>query len=297
MAIQQAFSPAFHDWKICYVYTQTVAHSSQSTWVIRWANQGLQAMIFHQSLVGDFTDFTQQNQQAPKSSNIDQRWNIGRSSPIASIFGVGWSFSKIPRDFNDVQCNFDATCTNRWRFSKAFPHCREDLILHAAFSGVWRGAPQSCGKPGTWPERMGAGILAGDRSSTFRSFWLVTCRYCIVRYSQYSLSDFQFPIVLLNKGINCESGGSVGPWQKLFLWLLAICLSPKAPEESQGISAGLNICWSSLISMLPCTKCRKVFFTCTSQLDFLLKRWGPRLWQSVVGITADSKLISVSYRN
>ena len=111
------------------------------------------------------------------------------------------------------------------------------------------------------------GILAGDRSSTFRSFWLVTCRYCIGRYSQYSLSDFQFAIVLLNKGINCESGGSVGPWQKLFLWLLAICLSPRAPEESQGISAGLNICWSSLISMLPCTKCRKVFFTCTSQLD------------------------------
>lgn len=108
----------------------------------------------------------------------------------------------------------------------------------------------------------------GDSSSTFRSFWLVTCRYCIGRYSQYSLSDFQFAIELLNKGINCESGGSVGPWQKLFLWLLVICLSPRAPEESQGISAGLNIfCWSSLISMLPCTKCRKVFFTCTSQLD------------------------------
>ena len=30
-------------------------------------------MIFHQSLVGDFTDFTQQNQQAPKSSNIDPK--------------------------------------------------------------------------------------------------------------------------------------------------------------------------------------------------------------------------------
>ena len=38
--------------------------------------------------------------------------------------------------YNDVQCNFDATCTNRWRFSKPFPHCSEDLILHAAFSRV-----------------------------------------------------------------------------------------------------------------------------------------------------------------
>ena len=31
-------------------------------------------------------------------SNGTKDWKIGRSSPIASIFGVGWSFWKIPHD-------------------------------------------------------------------------------------------------------------------------------------------------------------------------------------------------------
>lgn len=170
--------------------------------------------------------------------NGTKNWKIGRSSPIASIFGVGWSFSKIPPDIIS------------W-FSMQF-RCDlyQPLEMFQTISSLQRGPHPSCrvfpGLTRCAAELWEAWVMTGENGSRhpkvtgqalFDLFWLVTCRYCIGRYSQYSLSDFQnfqFAIVLLNKGINCESGGGVGPWQKLFLWLLAICLSPKGTRRISG---------------------------------------------------------------